>query len=503
MRKILFLASIVMLSVSFNAFSQETFYYYRGKQEKLSIDKTTVAVVSLRDAKFSLSPLSATAVQSISTGDYQITIVKSKEKSIPLLRKSLENKFAGNKDLVVLPCFTSSEGMELYQTLDINLKLKQEKDVSLLNRLAKEHQLKIVKQNQFMPLWYTVLVTPKTEKTTIEIANLLFETHLFDAVSPDFMFDGLECSYDPDFGELWGLYNSEYLGMDMSICSAWNYATGQGIKIAIVDQGIELTHPDLSENCYILSYNTETNSSPSIVYGSHGTHCAGIAAAARNNGVFTVGVAPDAKLISVSNRLSGAVVSNLANGINWAWNNGADVISCSWWCNRSEMIEDAIDNALFFGRNRKGCVFVKSAGNRYAATSPEGSSISYPGDYRPEVLTVGAIEKTGMRANISSTGPALDVVAPGVGIYSTIPNGGMDYMNGTSMATPHVAGLAALILERNPRLTGQQVRDIIERNSKKVGSTSYNINKPNGTWNSHYGYGLVDAHQALLATPLR
>lgn len=108
-----------------------------------------------------------------------------------------------------------------------------------------------------------------------------------------------------------------------------------------------------------------------------------------------------------------------------------------------------------------------------------------------------------MRANFSSTGPALDVVAPGVGIYSTIPNGGMDYMNGTSMATPHVAGLAALILERNPRLTGQQVRDIIERNSKKVGSTSYNINKPNGAWNSHYGYGLVDAHQALLATPLR
>ena len=276
-----------------------------------------------------------------------------------------------------------------------------------------------------------------------------------------------------------------------------------GIKIAIVDQGIELTHPDLSENCYILSYDTETSSSPSRVYGEHGTHCAGIAAAVRNNGIFTVGVAPDAKLISVSNSLSGASVSNLANGINWAWNNGADIISCSWWCNQSEMIEDAIDNALFLGRNHKGCIFVKSAGNRHAATSPEGSSISYPGDYRPEVLTVGAIKKTGVRANFSSTGPALDVVAPGVDIYSTVPNGGMAYKDGTSMATPHVAGLAALILERNPRLTGQQVRDIIEKTSKKVGSTSYNINKPNGTWNSYYGYGLVDAHQALLATPLR
>ena len=256
MRKFLFLASIVMLSVSFNAFSQETFYYYRGKQEWLSTDKTTVAVVSLRDAKFSLSPLSATAVQSVATGDYQVTIVKSKEKSTPLLRKSLESKFAGNKDFIVLPCFTSFEGMELYQTLDINLKLKQEKDVSLLNRLAKEHQLKIVKQNQFMSLWYTVSITPETEKTTIEIANLLFETHLFDAVSPDFIFDGLECSYDPDFGELWGLYNSEYLGTDMSICSAWNYATGQGIKIAIslamIQKQVPLLHVSMESMGHIV-----------------------------------------------------------------------------------------------------------------------------------------------------------------------------------------------------------------------------------------------------------
>ena len=508
MRNFLLLASIMMLSMSLYAFSQDTFYYYRGKQEKLSTDRTTVAVVSSRDAQISLPPLSATAVQSVSTDDYQVTIVKSKEKSTPstpLLRKALESKFAGNEDFVVLPCFISSEGMELYQTLDINLKLKRESDVSLLNRLAKEYQLKIARQNQFMPLWYTVSVTPKTGKTTVEIANLLFETHLFDAVSPNFLFDGLECSYDPDFEKLWGLYNAEYLGVDMSICSAWNYATGQGVKIAIVDQGIELTHPDLAENCYILSYDTETSSSPSRVYGDHGTHCAGIAAAVRNNGLFVAGVAPEAKLISVSNRLISASVSNLANGINWAWNNGADIISCSWWCNPSEMIEDAIDNALFLGRNRKGCIFLKSAGNNGTASTPNGSSISYPGDYRAEVLTVGSISKNGERSYFSSTGPALDVVAPGSNIYSTVPNGGIDKKNGTSMATPHVAGLAALILERNPQLTGQQVRNIIEKSTKKVGSTSYNVNvnRTNGTWNSYYGYGLVDAHKALLATPLR
>ena len=169
------------------------------------------------------------------------------------------------------------------------------------------------------------------------------------------------------------------------------------------------------------------------------------------------------------------------------------------------MIEDAIDNALFLGRNRKGCIFLKSAGNKGTASTPNGSSISYPGDYRAEVLTVGSISKNGERSYFSSTGPALDVVAPGSDIYSTVPNGGIDKKKGTSMATPHVAGLAALILERNPQLTGQQVRNIIEKSTKKVGSTSYNVNvnRTNGTWNSYYGYGLVDAHKALLATPLR
>ena len=78
------------------------------------------------------------------------------------------------------------------------------------------------------------------------------------------------------------------------------------------------------------------------------------------------------------------------------------------------MIEDAIDNALFLGRNRKGCIFLKSAGNNGTASTPNGSSISYPGDYRAEVLTVGSISKNGERSYFSSTGPALDVVAPGI-----------------------------------------------------------------------------------------
>ena len=88
--------------------------------------------------------------------------------------------------------------------------------------------------------------------------------------------------------------------MDISACAAWNYATGRNIKIGVLDQGIDMDHIDLVENVSSLSYDTETNTSPSILYGDHATHCAGIAAAVRNNGIHVAGVAPDAKLVSIS-----------------------------------------------------------------------------------------------------------------------------------------------------------------------------------------------------------
>lgn len=90
------------------------------------------------------------------------------------------------------------------------------------------------------------------------------------------------------------------------------------------------------------------------------------------------------------------------------------------------------------------------------------------------------------------------MVAPGVDVLSTLPNNETGLKDGTSMACPHVAGLAALILERNPRLTVTQVNDIIENNTKKVGPNKYNETRKNGTWNSYYGYGLINAEQALI-----
>ena len=106
-----------------------------------------------------------------------------------------------------------------------------------------------------------------------------------------------------------------------------------------------------------------------------------------------------------------------------------------------------------------------------------------------------------MRSTFSNYGTGLDIVAPGEDILSTIPNNHVDYMSGTSMACPHVSGVAALVLERNPELTVTQVNSIICQNTKKLSEVNFNETKTEGSWNEEYGYGLVDAYSSVINTP--
>ena len=133
--------------------------------------------------------------------------------------------------------------------------------------------------------------------------------------------------------------------------------------------------------------------------------------------------------------------------------------------------------------------------------APDANGISYPANCNDTILAVGSIDSTGTRAASSQYGPGLDLVAPGVNIVSTTYDHTTGVMSGTSMACPHVAGVAALILQRNPELTVTQVNSIICRNAKKLSGVSFNETKPDGTWNNEYGYGLVDANNSLLDTP--
>jgi hypothetical protein len=351
-------------------------------------------------------------------------------------------------------------------------------------------------------------VTEKSKYNAMEIANLFYESGYFQYAGPDLMVDDyINCASDTYFSQQWGLNNTGQnggtSGIDIKACNAWQISTGSNITVAVLDQGIDLTHPDLATNIHALSFDSESGTSPQQVLDNHGTACAGIVGAVKNNAKGIAGVAPNCKLMAISNSLVGTPLSRMkrADGINWAWQNGADVISNSWSSSvQYPVIDDAINNAVTQGRNGKGCVVVFASGNDYS------SPISYPASLS-NVIAVGAIDNTGQRASFSNYGTALDVVAPGVDLYTTDIQGSAGYVtgnyyssfSGTSAACPHVAGVAALILSIRPDLTQVQVRQLIESTCQKVSGYTYtnNASHPNGTWNNQVGHGLVNAYAAV------
>lgn len=491
-----YLMILLVISCSIQTIAQ-TGYYYKGKKIPLTVNEDEVCVSMSKECKM-ISERIRKNVRVLNT-------IKDKTFDIYVISRSDYEKLTSldfwkedAKYVLLTPTYITTEKKEVYSTPYLNIRLKKEHDLDILASYADQYGLNIVKQDPLMPLWYILAITPHCDINTLECANLLWESNSFAASVPDLSSNDLICSYDPYFDQQWGLQNNNYTGIDTSASSAWNYATGKNIKIAILDTGVDLNHIDLASNISNLSYDTETNTSPSIYYGNHATHCAGIAAAIKDNNIHIAGVAPEATIVSISNSLEATTNSRLkrADGIIWAYQNGVDIISNSWMSSTYHTaIDEAIQNAFQYGRQGKGCIVVFAAGNGY------GSSVSYPANCNDTILAVGAIDETGAIAVFSNYGTKLDLVAPGVNILSTLPNNSTGYMSGTSMACPHVAGVAALVLERNSELTVTQVNSIINSNAKKISGINFNISKPDGLWNNEYGYGLVDAYSSVINTP--
>lgn len=254
--------------------------------------------------------------------------------------------------------------------------------------------------------------------------------------------------------------------------------TGQGIVVAVVDTGVDYNHPDLAGNIWVNSLETAgngvdddgngylddvrgwdfvNNDNNPLDRNGHGTHVASTIAAV-NNDIGTTGVAYNARIMPVqvlSDRGRGSNIG-VANGIRYAANNGAQVINLSLGGGYSAEIYSAIQYAT----NERGAIVVMAAGNDGA------SQPSYPAFHATEYgLAIGAVDSASRIASFSNrpgTNTAMRyVVAPGVSIYSAIPNNSYATYNGTSMATPHVAGVVALMLSANSNLTPTQVRDIV------------------------------------------
>ena len=491
---------VAMLWSSITATAQNSYYYSGGEQIQLSeIPGKFVTISPVSEDAVTLGS-SFAIVDSVTDANSRIIVYEFNPSAYTLLQAKEVARQGNSGNMAVYSCYCTADGMELVPTGYIYIKLQEASHVTALNLIAGQYNLEVVSQNEFMPLWYTLRQTSAATMSPLETANAIHDTEVFAECLPDFSFDGLLVSYDPDVHQQWGLYNKDNEFYDISVSPAWDYATGKGVKIAIVDTGIDFTHQDLAANIDSLSYDTVDNISPSKIHdsgsdGYHGTHCAGIAAAVRNNGIQVAGVAPDAKLMSVSCLFrTTESIGQLANGINWAWKNGADVISCSWRASNSSLIKEAIDSALVKGRNGKGCIVVFAAGN-------SSNSINFPANYRKEVLAVANMMKDGNLSSSSCYGDNMFVAAPGTSILSTVLDNKTAIATGTSMAAPHVAGVAALVLERNSSLTAYQVRDILARSAKKIGDYEYDTEAEFGIWNERYGYGLIDAYNAVKLTP--
>jgi len=277
--------------------------------------------------------------------------------------------------------------------------------------------------------------------------------------------------------------------IDAELVHVYNKATG--VKVSIIDTGIDYTHPDLDAN-YKGGYDfVNDDADPKDDHG-HGTHCAGIVAA-ENNGIGVVGVAPEAWIyaVKVLNRYGSGYLSDVIEGIQWSVNNGMQVVSMSLGTSTySASLKDACDKAY-----AAGLVLVAAAGNSGDGNSAT-NEYSYPAAY-DSVIAVGATDKSDTAPSWSNSGPYLELAGPGVSIYSTLPTYsvtltktyGYNYgtLSGTSMACPHVAGTAALVMASDSTLINVGVRTRLRTTADDLGPVG---------WDTVYGYGLVDADEA-------
>lgn len=485
------------------------YYLYDGQRVNLLVDSSKYFIVynskksienKLYGERFQLSVVETRSYES-STLSWAVV---SKDNFIKT-RSSLNN----TDILYSSPLYISQRtGKSVGVSNLIHIKLKKEADKKLLDCLEDKYKVSMYSQNKQLPLWFTVFCYDNTHNV-LELCRKIQDDNMFACVEPDIMVDMQQggttfvTPNDPLYQDQWNLhgkYSVNWEGVSL-------LADGNGINIGLIDTGVESLHPDFSSGSIHGTYDAYANTWYTTgLYGWHGTACAGLIAAIPNNKKGIVGIAPKVSIDSYADPLVPRpnATQNLASDLCLALSSD-DVVSCSWGGNdlNSSEIKDAIEYYAPWGRNNKGTVVVFSAGNN-------NGSITFPANYSENILVVGAVDKNGNKANFSNYGKELDVMAPGVSIVSTgwteSSKNTYDYIqfSGTSASCPQVAAIAALILSVNPNLTSKEVCDIIEKTAQKVGNRPYatNVNRPNGTWNEFYGYGLVDAHAAVKAAKL-
>ncbi len=363
-------------------------------------------------------------------------------------------------------------------------------------------------------------ITFGNEMQMMQFANRLKDSLWVEYSTPDLYCEISDNSYttnDPNINGYPGYYNGS--NSTINISKAWDFLDkgmsqigSSNIKVAVLDHGID-AHVDFYTNLGVTKIADSwspigNNSGSNNDNDGHGQNCSGIIISTHNS-IGTAGIAPDCRIsaIRITNRLGNFCSnSNIRNAIRHSWQNcNAAVLNNSWGFSNNlnhPIITNAINEALSNGRNGKGCVVVFASGNDNV------NHVSYPSSLNG-VISVGSVKNNLNRAVYtfggSNYGDCLSVVAFGDGIPTTsLNNGYTNSFYGTSAASPQVSGVAALMLSANPNLTTNQVKAIIEQTAQKIHyNTSYIYTNgpslhPNGEWNNEVGYGLIDAHKAVM-----
>ena len=272
---------------------------------------------------------------------------------------------------------------------------------------------------------------------------------------------------------------------------AWRITQGEGVKIAILDTGCDLDHPDLVENL-LPGFNFVNPSKKPIDDNQHGTHATGIICAS-NNDIGVVGVAPKCKVMPVKtmDKKGNGNMPIVSQGIRWAVDNGADIISMSLGC--PYPIQE-VRKAIQYAEKQGIPVFV-AAGN-----SGFTEQAFYPASY-PETIAIGSIDENFDRSKFSCTGKNIDFMAPGGSILSTVPDNWYAILSGTSMATPWAAGIAALILScsRQGKIKAISIKCVDDyRTIFQKYATDINNKKLNNK-EFYQGFGIIDPRKLLEA----
>jgi subtilisin family serine protease len=403
--------------------------------------------------------------------------------------------------------------------------------------LLQRYNLAIKRPIDYAPNAYFVSAPEGTGLAVFEIAEQLLQAESVHLCHPELI---TESRRRQAFPQQWHLktttLNDTLIEASANVEAAWTITQGEGMTIAVIDTGIDINHEEFRSSGKIVAprdATRRTNDPRPRGSENHGTACAGVACANGNFGAS--GVAPRAKLMPI--RLSSALGSQAeADAFYWAARNGADVISCSWgpadgeWWNPDDPLHNeiaplpdstrlAIDYAVSQGRNGKGCVICWAAGNGNESVDNDGYA-SYD-----KVIAVAACNDSGKRSAYSDFGNAVWCAFPSndgeqsltPGIWTTDRSGAAGYnpgnaaagdetgnytnsFGGTSSACPGAAGVAALILARNPDLRWDQVRDILKQSCDKIDETDGQYNADGRS--PFYGYGRLNARQAIeLAVP--